>query len=564
MSGIIEGLGISLFIPLINLTSGTTDTPWPVNVITKILSDIGLVQSTWLITLFIVTLLSLSFCVIYVQNILVARSKLKFQNQMRYMLIERLLESSWSYYNKQTTGNLINQLTVQVERAASCVNHSVLSLASFIQMFVYLSISFALSPELTIISLLMIAVMAFGSTIVTKNGSNFGKKSSLAHLEYSSKISEYIRGIKLIKVMHLNAITRDRVNILSDNIFTSYFNEDSSHALLSLYMRVFPVIIISAVIIVSFEILELSGAVVLAFLFILMRIVPSITSVRANYHSYNIYLKSLEIVDETIASALSEREMGLDKTVDIVFDQAIVIKNLSFSYPNSKYQALKNVSLSIPKNSTVGIVGASGSGKTTLLDIIVGLYIPDSGTIFVDEDNINEINIGSWRRNIGYVTQDVLMFNESLSDNLMTSRDKVESSEFSKVIMAAHLDKVIDKLPMGIDTNLGENGVRLSGGEKQRVALARAMMGGATFLLLDEATSALDAESESIVQSRIEEFSHKCTTVVITHRLATVKSADVIYVLDNGSLVEQGTFDALLAEKGVFYKMYQLQNKHHS
>ena len=220
---------------------------------------------------------------------------------------------------------------------------------------------------------------------------------------------------------------------------------------------------------------------------------------------------------------------------------------------------INNINLTIKKKSTVGIVGASGSGKTTLLDIIVGLYLPSSGTVKIDQQGLNEINIESWRRNIGYVTQDILMFNESLRDNLMINDDS-NVGNYSKVIKAAHLDMVIQQLPNGMETNLGENGVRLSGGEKQRVALARAMMGGAKLLLLDEATSALDAVTENTVQKRIDELSLNCTTVIVTHRLASVKNADIIYVLDNGVLVEEGTFESLLNKKGVFFSMHELQN----
>jgi len=561
ISGVIEGFGISLFIPLINISSGAIGAPWPISAIIDVLKYFGIENSIWLITVLIVCLLSFSFYLIYIQNIQIAKSKLKLQNSMRKVLVQNLLDSSWSYYKKQSNGEIINRLTVQVERSASCISHCALTIASFLQMIIYLSISIILTKELTAVVFVLISLMSMGSFLVTKKAAAFGKESTSAYSKYSSKLSEYIGGLKLIKVMSLTNLIRERVNLLSDKIYLSYLNEDSSHAILALYMRIVPVFIVSAIIIISFEILDVKGSILLAFLFVLMRIVPSITAVRQNYHSTVIYKKSLNLIDEMTINAFKAKEKGLEKKLNIKFDNKIEIKNISYAYPQSELPVLNNISLTINKNSTVAIVGASGSGKTTLLDIIVGLYNPSSGSISIDGININNINLESWRKNIGYVTQDVLIFNESLNDNLMLRSGEVAKKDFANILRTAHLDKVIQKLPNGMSTNLGEGGARMSGGEKQRVAFARALMSDASVLILDEATSALDAKSESIIQSRIDEVSKKFTTIVVTHRLSTVKDVDVIYVLEDGKLSEYGSFNELIDKRGVFFNMYELQNK---
>jgi subfamily B ATP-binding cassette protein MsbA len=239
--------------------------------------------------------------------------------------------------------------------------------------------------------------------------------------------------------------------------------------------------------------------------------------------------------------------------------EGIILKRVSFKYKNGEIPAVDNVSLNIPRNKMIAIVGSSGAGKSTIMDLLCGLYVPDSGKIIIDGTDLREFNTVSWRKKIGIVTQDLMVFNASLRDNLTFFNQGASEEEAKWALSVAHLDDVIANLSDGMDTILGENGHRLSGGQKQRIALARALARRPDILLLDEATSALDNESERYVQKAIENIAHKTTIVVIAHRLSTVRRADVIYVMEKGRVVESGTYDQLLEKGGRFNELHNLE-----
>jgi ABC-type multidrug transport system fused ATPase/permease subunit len=379
-------------------------------------------------------------------------------------------------------------------------------------------------------------------------------------MNYSSKLNEYIGGMKLLKVMAANNVILKRLENLSFRILRAYWNEEKSHALLAFYMRAGPIVVVSVIIVFSFEILELSGSVVLVFLFVLMRLVPSVTAVRQNYHSYKIHKPSLDVVDDLIilASNVSEDMRGIIKFNKL--QDSIDFKNVGFRYSDSNHDTLKSISLKIKKNSTVGIVGLSGSGKTTLLDLLVGLYQPTKGAIEVDGVELNRYEITSWRKSIGYVTQDVLLFDESLRDNILLREKNASVENINAAIETAFLKNVISNLDEGLNTNIGEKGHRLSGGERQRIALARALLGGPSIVILDEATSSLDAESENTIRERIDAISHNYTIIVVTHKLSTVRNADYIYVMEEGEIVEHGNYTDLLKNTSRFQELHDLQN----
>jgi ABC-type multidrug transport system fused ATPase/permease subunit len=215
--------------------------------------------------------------------------------------------------------------------------------------------------------------------------------------------------------------------------------------------------------------------------------------------------------------------------------------------------------MTIKKGEMTAIVGESGSGKSTLIDLLIGFYEPDKGVIYVDKKPLQELDIYSFRRHIGYVPQDTILFNDTVKNNLLWSDEKATEKEIIEVCKLANADEFIVNLSDGYDTVVGERGARLSGGERQRIALARALLRRPELLILDEATSALDSRSELFIKSAIEHISNQTTIVVIAHRLSTIVKADWIYVLKDGYLIEQGTFTELLNKNGKFGYMAQLQ-----
>jgi len=240
------------------------------------------------------------------------------------------------------------------------------------------------------------------------------------------------------------------------------------------------------------------------------------------------------------------------------FQKNVSISNLTFAYPEQE-PVLKNISLEIRKGSMVAIVGESGAGKSTLIDMIMGFNDPDSGTIMVDKIPLKEFEINSFRKRIGYVPQESVLFNMTISENIRWANEKASLEEIKRVCQSANADTFIESFPDKYDTLVGDRGIRLSGGQLQRVALARAIIRKPDILILDEATSSLDTKSERLIQEAIEKIAQETTIIVIAHRLSTITKADHIYILENGSVVEHGDYQKLMDNNNLFSQMVKAQ-----
>ena len=271
------------------------------------------------------------------------------------------------------------------------------------------------------------------------------------------------------------------------------------------------------------------------------------------------------------ATAYKRVSKVFDKQINIRNDESLpdlIIRNCNISYQNvgfkydtTEKRALRGIDINIKGNTISAFVGHSGAGKSTIMNLLPRFYDPQEGNILIDNQNIKNISLNSLRKNLSLVSQDIILFDETVKKNILYANEKASDSDLEKACKFAAADEFIQKLPNKYDTLIGENGVRLSGGQKQRISIARAILKESPIILLDEATSSLDAESEEIVQNAIKNLTKNKTTLVIAHRLSTIHSADKIFVLENGKIVDSGTHEFLIQNCEKYISLYEKQLK---
>tara|TARA_B100002003_G_scaffold48456_1_gene43580 strand:- start:1141 stop:2064 length:924 start_codon:yes stop_codon:yes gene_type:complete len=298
-------------------------------------------------------------------------------------------------------------------------------------------------------------------------------------------------------------------------------------------------------------------AEVAIIVYALFKIFPLMATVNRDKNSLTGFIPSYEQID----SLNKQARLQVQKTGNLPFrkfENTITCKGVTYAYSNHK-PVLSDIDIVIEKGKTVAIVGESGAGKSTLIDILIGFCEPHNGIVTVDGISLFEYDIKSFRQKTGFVPQDSILFHDTIRNNLLWSYDTATENEVEEACKLANAHDFIMEMPEGYNTVVGDRGVRLSGGQRQRIALARALLRKPELLILDEATSSLDSQSETLIQEAIEKIAHQTTMVIIAHRLSTIANADWIYVLEEGRVVEQGTYGELIDLKSSFKRMAELQ-----
>jgi ATP-binding cassette, subfamily B, bacterial PglK len=299
------------------------------------------------------------------------------------------------------------------------------------------------------------------------------------------------------------------------------------------------------------------ASILALFALAIQRLLPAINSIVGEYNKLRYHVYSVKPVYEDIINfrkySKENKKENIEKTT---LKDKIELKNISYTYPESKEEVLKNISLSIPKEKAVGFVGATGSGKTTLIDLILGLLEPTKGNILVDGKDIRN-NLKAWHKNIGYIPQFIYLSDDTIANNIAfgLTEKEIDQEKLKEAIEASQLDEFVKRLPNGLDTFIGERGIRLSGGQRQRVGIARALYNNPEILVMDEATSSLDNITEKFVIQAIENLKKERTVIIIAHRLTTVKNCDKLYLIKDGRIIDEGTYEELLKNNGDFKLM---------
>ncbi len=481
---------------------------------------------------------------------------------IRSKLFQKYLTLPMSFFTEESKGNLITRMSSDVTE----IEHSILNMleGAFKAPFIIIGCLFFMiyiSPSLTVFVfiLMLFVVFVIGSISRTLRRESGHAQSSISRIV--AQLEETLGGAKVLKAFQAESFQQDRFdreNTFYKSKLTSIIRRRDLSSPLSEFLGVSVV----AVLLYYGSNLVFSGdlnpGTFFAFIFAFYSIIEPSKLLANAYYNIQKGMASIDRIQEIqeIANPLlldqgNQQLAGIQE--QIAFDQ------VSFKYPNQENEVLKNISLQFKANELTALVGLSGAGKTTIVDLIPRYYDAYSGNIRFDGTTIKDLSIQSLRSNIGIVTQEPVLFNESILENIRFGLEEVDLAEVQEAAKLAHAHEFILSTEKGYETIVGDRGVKLSGGQRQRITLARAILKNPPILILDEATSALDAESETLVQAALDKFIQNRTTIVIAHRLSTIKKADKIYVLREGLLVEEGTHSSLIELDGEYSKFVQLQ-----
>jgi subfamily B ATP-binding cassette protein MsbA len=499
----------------------------------------------------------------YLNNIAISFVQNRMIMDIRNQLFSHLQKLPISFFNKNKSGELTSIIMNDVSNMRVAFTQSIQSLINEpISILVLLGMLLIISTKLTLYALITVPVSAF---IITKLGQSIrrkAKRSSLSIAGLMNILQETIGGIRIVKAFVMEKFEIQKFLKENKKYFSLTFKQENMK---NLTTPINDLIGVS----VGVWLLWVGGREVLVhgtltpdgfirfiiYLFAMLQPARKLGNVNAQIQ---VGLASAARVF-SITDVQSDIREPEDPISIHKLTQGVSFKKVSFQYENSSTPSVKDISLSIERGEVLALVGSSGAGKTTIADLIPRYYDVSKGSIEIDSIDIRSISTNQLRKLMGIVSQDTILFNDSIAHNIKYGQPEADLDAVIKAAEAANAAEFIADLPEGYDTIIGEKGTRLSGGQRQRISIARAILKNPDILILDEATSALDTESERKVQEAIDNLVKDRTVIVIAHRLSTITKADRIIVLDKGEIVESGTHTELLERKGKYHQLYQIQ-----
>jgi ATP-binding cassette subfamily C protein len=483
----------------------------------------------------------------------------EFVVRLRQRLYRDIAHTSWLFFVRKRASDFTHALTTEMERIGSATYLLLNCLATAIVAVVYILLAMKLSAVMTGLVFLCGGGLVFTLRKETHEAHETGEGLSDAMNNLYHAIFEHLGGMKIAKSYGTEAHHIDLFGRLAEQVRNMYADAIGIQANVSFRFNVGSVILLGLILYISIEVLSIPVAGVLLLLFLFARVIPKFSAIQQSFQSFVSLLPSFSRVMELQRQCEEAAESPTRKDENIEFRNAISVEKVSFSY-DGRVPVIEDLDLSIRAGQTTAIVGPSGAGKTTLADLLMGLIAPNQGHILIDETELVSERMKAWRKQIGYVPQDTFLFHDTLRANLLWVKPDAKEEEMNRALELAAAEGFVSGLPGRLDTILGDRGVLVSGGERQRIALARALLRKPSLLILDEATSSLDSENEKRIQNAIETLHGQMTILVISHRLSTIRQADIIHVVEGGRLVESGTWDRLVADKnGRFLALCQAQ-----
>ncbi|MGB9980270.1 ABC transporter ATP-binding protein [Methanobacterium sp.] len=546
---ITEGIGLILLVPMLQLV-GLNVQYGSLSQIEQFIFSIFTffnIKTTLINVLAIfVLVMGINAFMYRLQSIRIANIEYGYVMHLRKQLYEAITRSNWLFFSKKRSSDFAHALTNELDRIGMGTYELLYLITNITVIFIYLLFAFKLSLEITgLIILVGISIL-----LLLKRKTNLaqlrGEKISQEVKNFYSEVLQHLDGMKTVKSYRMEDQNIKEFEKLNSRLKKSYIDTIKNYADVTFLFSFSSVVILSVIVVILIDVLAIPTATLLILIFLFVRMVPKFSTIQQNYQYFINMLPSFANVMEIKEKCEKETELEYGEHDKIEMKNGIMLENISFKYGEKDGFAIQDISIVIPAGETTAIIGPSGAGKSTIADIVMGLINPLNGRVMVDNKALKLENILNWRNQIGYVAQDPFFFHDTLRNNLLVANSDADETDIMNALSVAAAGEFTLKLPNGIETVVGDRGVRLSGGEKQRLSLARALLSKPSLLILDEATSNLDLENEELIQDSIKELHGKMTILIIAHRLSAIKKADNIYLIENGKLVESGTFDELM------------------
>jgi subfamily B ATP-binding cassette protein MsbA len=522
----------------------------------------GRVVALTIICVFLIGATLLKNLFLYLSNLISAPIRSAVVTEMRKDLYNKILELPVGYFTEKRKGDIMSRMTNDIVEIESSIVGTMEGLVKDpITIIGYLISLIIISPVLSLFLLILLPVTGFLIGRISRKLKTQSQDAAVRLGESLSIMDETLSGLRVIKAFMAEKLLSTRFFNVNDDLFRIRKKMNARRDLASPLTELLGVIVLSIILYFGGRLVlaggnSLTAAGLITYIASFALIINPAKNISTSFFNIQRGAAAIERVEEVLNAPVTVHDNPNGKLLG-AFNDSIELRNVSFAYEDAVI--LKNINLTIKKGKTIALVGSSGAGKSTLADLVPRFHDATGGEVLIDGVNIKDYSLASVRQHISIVTQEPILFNDTIANNISLGSPNAAKDEIITAATVANAHKFIVQKEDGYDTNIGDRGSKLSGGERQRLTIARAVLKNPPILILDEATSSLDTESERLVQDAINNMMQNRTSIVIAHRLSTIRHADEIIVLQKGEIVERGTHEELIALEGFYKKLVNMQ-----
>jgi ATP-binding cassette, subfamily C, bacterial len=560
-----EGIGIALLLPTLQVAgfnmAGQGEAGRYAAMLSNAFVAIGLHPTLILLLGVFVTLVGARTVLGQIQSVGIYAVQQEVEHHLRRRLYHAIAEANWLFVCRSRASDFTHALTYEIYRVGSGTNLALVLTGEVVLGALYMAIAFALSAGITALVLLSGALLTFAFRGRTHAIEAQGEEVSSTSKSLYAATIEHLQSLKAAKTYGAEERNFSIFSNLSAEVVRANVGGARQQAVAATWFELGSVVILAVVLFVSIRVLAVSPASILILLLLFARVMPRIMSGQQHYRAFVNSIPSFANLLSIEARCAAAAEPTEHPHGRFALTRELAADDVSFTYAEGRVAAVRDLSLVIPAGKVVALVGPSGAGKSTIADILMGLVLPDSGTLRLDGRPLGPEGVRGWRDQIGYVAPDTFLFHDTIRANLKWARPDASEDEMLAALRQASAFDFVAGLKDGLDTIVGDRGMMVSQGERQRLALARAFLRRPAMLILDEATNSLDSENEGRVLDAIESRRGELTVVLIAHRLSTIRWADLIYVIEGGKVVESGDWSSLSTLRdGRFRALWEAQS----